>query len=260
MLTPVPHTPLAERLREEGRLLEAEYSGNNSDDEVQLVPKRMTPDEMQRNYYRMLESLFGPGEIYHRAGDLIDRLNPHIFRGGPVRHSDLRAALRSLWRQGFVREKRARYFGLLMKAYRRDLACQRAAARAASELGRRLRALERGGRQVLEDGGRRVLELSEDQRAEFSALVDRARDTLVRARPDRRLAEVRRTVDRLREDVQARLLSLEDARLLYRLNQEFYHHKRRVHRFPGAYLVKAFELAIKGLHYETVMYGIVRGR
>jgi hypothetical protein len=67
-------------------------------------------------------------------------------------------------------------------------------------------------------------------------------------------------VDRLRDDIQARLLSLEDARLLYRLNQEFYRHKRRVHRFPGAYLVKAFELAIKGLHYETVMYGIVRGK
>jgi hypothetical protein len=165
-----------------------------------------------------------------------------------------------VWRQGLLRKRRGRYFALLMKAYRRDLACQRAAARAASELGRRLRALERGGRQALEGGGRRVLELSEDQLAEFAGLVERARDTLVRARPDRRLAEVRRTVDRLRDDIQARLLSLEDARLLYRLNQEFYRHKRRVHRFPGAYLVKAFELAIKGLHYETVMYGIVRGK
>ncbi|MGH7571495.1 MAG: radical SAM protein [Gemmatimonadota bacterium] len=260
MLTPVPHTPLAERLREEGRLIEAEFSGNNSDDEVQLVPKRMTPDEMQTHYYRILESLFGPGEIYRRAGDLIDRLNPHIFRGGSVRHSDVHAALRSLWRQGLVRGKRARYFGLLVKAYRRDLACQRMAVRAASELGRRLRALERGGRQAMEEGGRRVLELSEEQFAEFMGLVERARDTLVRTRPERKLVEIRGTVERLREDVQSRLLSLEDARLLYRLNQEFYRHKRRVHRFPGAYLVKAFELAIKGLHYETVMYGIVRGK
>jgi hypothetical protein len=30
-----------------------------------------------------------------------------------------------------------------------------------------------------------------------------------------------------------------------------------LHRFPGAYLVKAFNLAIKGLHYETVMEGII---
>ena len=34
--------------------------------------------------------------------------------------------------------------------------------------------------------------------------------------------------------------------------------QRRLHRFPGAYLVKAFNLAIKGLHYEIVMNGIVR--
>jgi hypothetical protein len=34
--------------------------------------------------------------------------------------------------------------------------------------------------------------------------------------------------------------------------------QRRLHRFPGAYLVKAFNLAIKGLHYDMVMTGIVR--
>ena len=32
----------------------------------------------------------------------------------------------------------------------------------------------------------------------------------------------------------------------------------RLHRFPGAHLVKAFNLAIKGLHYETVMHGLAR--
>jgi hypothetical protein len=31
-----------------------------------------------------------------------------------------------------------------------------------------------------------------------------------------------------------------------------------LHRFPGAFLVKAFNLAIKGLHYQTAMHGIVR--
>ena len=34
--------------------------------------------------------------------------------------------------------------------------------------------------------------------------------------------------------------------------------QRRLHRFPGAYLVKAFNLAIKGLHYDIVMTGIVQ--
>jgi radical SAM superfamily enzyme YgiQ (UPF0313 family) len=57
MLTPIPYTPLAERLRAEDRLLEAEFSGNNTDDEVQLVPRRMTPEEMRRGYHEILQQI-----------------------------------------------------------------------------------------------------------------------------------------------------------------------------------------------------------
>ena len=251
MLTPVPHTPLAERLEEEGRLLISEFSGNNSDDEVQLIPKKMTPEEMKRHYHRILESLFGPGEIYRRAGDLLDRLQPHIFRGGTLRWSDVRAALVSLWRQGVRGGTRKRYLALLWKAARMDFDRYRSARRSAAEIREKLRGFGSVGR---------TLRLSEEQRQEFSTLVDQAREVLVRARPDRSLEEVRATVERIRADVQERLLSLEDARLVCRLSEEFYRYKRKVHRFPGAYLVKAFELAIKGLHYETVMYGIVERR
>lgn len=252
MLTPVPHTPLAERLREEGRLLPSEFSGNNSDDEVQLIPKRMTPDEMQRHYHRILRTLFGPGEIYRRTADLLDRLRPHIFRGGHVRPSDVRAALRSLWRQGLASRMGGRYFGLLWKAFRKDVASYARAVRAAMGIERRVRRLERGGR--------RVVELSEEQVREFTSLVERARETLVRARPEVALADVGRRIDRIREGIEARKVSLEDALLVYRLNREYLRRERRVHRFPGAYLVKTFELAIKGLHYETVMLGIVERR
>lgn len=250
MLTPIPHTPLAERLREEGRLLEAEFSGNNSDDEVQLVPKLMTPETMKKSYHRILEDLFGPGQIYRRAGDLIDRLHPHIFRSGRVNRSDLRAAFGSLWRQGILSEERRAYLRLLWKAARRDFDRYRAAGRAASDLGKRLQELARESR---------VLHLTEEKASELSLMVERARDALVRARPDRTLEDVRRTVERLRESLAARRLAREDAELLYDLDREFFRYARRVHRFPGAYLVKAFELSIKGLHYETVMMGIVQG-
>jgi hypothetical protein len=51
---------------------------------------------------------------------------------------------------------------------------------------------------------------------------------------------------------------VEDLRALYRWSGEYFAQRRRMHRFPGSYLVKAFNLAIKGLHYEIVMHGIVR--
>ncbi|MBW3660390.1 MAG: B12-binding domain-containing radical SAM protein [Gemmatimonadetes bacterium] len=247
MLTPIPHTPLAERLAEEGRLREAEYSGNNTDDEVQFLPAKMTMEEMKRGYHAILERLFAPGEMYRRAGALLDRLQPHIFRGGGLRRSDLRAAWTSLWRQGLSRSKRARYLALLWKAVQLDRTRAREARRAAAEVERRLRTLSREGRARLPD-----LEV-----AHLSELVEKAREAMVRADPGRRLDDVSEWTAGLGERIAARTPTAEDLATLRRWGREFFVRQRRVHRFPGAYLVKAFELAIKGLHYETVMRGMV---
>jgi hypothetical protein len=204
---------------------------------------------MKANYHRILESLFGPGEIFRRASDLIDRLNPHIFRSGHVSGSDLRAAMLSLWRQGVLSEKRKEYRRLLWKATRSDFSRYRAARRAMADLGRTLRGLA---------GESRMLHLTEERANELAAMIERARDALIRARPDRTLDEIRHIVERVREGLEARRVAREDAELLYGLNREFFRYARRAHRFPGVYLVKAFELSIKGIHYETVMMGIVR--
>jgi hypothetical protein len=108
-------------------------------------------------------------------------------------------------------------------------------------------------------GESRTLLLTEERARELSSMIERARDALVRARPDRPLDEIHRMVERFREGLEARRVAREDAELLYGLNREFFRYARRLHRFPGVYLVKAFELSIKGIHYETVMMGIVHG-
>lgn len=247
MLTPIPHTPLAERLRSEGRLRESEFTGNNTNDEVQFVPRNMTMEELQKGYYEILESLFAPGEIYRRASTLLERLKPHIFRGGVVDPADLKAALRSLWRQGVVKQPRGRYFRLLGKAIRLDFARFRATRRAMAEIERRLRSLSHGAPTLL----------NEAEIASLTALVDRARDAIVRTQPSRKLDEVSEWGSRLKARIEERTPTSDDLRSLYQWNREFLLRLKRVHRFPGAYLVKAFELSIKGIHYETVMHGIV---
>ena len=141
MLTPIPFTPLAERLRAEGRLREAEFSGNNTDDEVQFVPQRMTVEEMQRGYYRILEGLFSAGAMYRRSRALLERLEPHIFHGRNMRRADLLAAVRSVWRQGMARTSRRDYLGLLLNGLRRDMREGREARRAAADIHRKLRSL-----------------------------------------------------------------------------------------------------------------------
>ena len=246
MLTPIPHTPLAERLRSEGRLRESEFSGNNTNDDVQFIPMKMTREEMRTGYYTMLENLFSPGEMYQRAALLLDRINPHIFRGGFVRRSDLKAAAHSIWRQGVVNKRRGRYFGLLLKAIRLDLARFREAGRSAAEMNRQLRAL----------GDRAHASLAESEFESLKRLINRAHEAVIRSEPGRKLDEVSEWVARLRKQIESRSPSADDVRSLYRWCREHALHRRRVHRFPGAYLVKAFELAIKGLHYEIVMQRI----
>jgi radical SAM superfamily enzyme YgiQ (UPF0313 family) len=248
MLTPIPYTPLAERLRVEGRLREAEFSGNNTDDEVQFVPRRMTADDMRRGYYRILERLFSPGAMYRRSSALLERLEPHIFRGRQTRGSDLRAAMHSLWRQGVMGTARAEYFRLLWKGISQDSTRLREARRAAARMTRRLGALPTDGRPLLPSTDTAPLE----------TLVDRAREAVLRAQPDRPLSEINAWAASLRLKIDERATAASDLRSLYEWSREYFIRQRRLHRFPGPSLVKAFNLAIKGLHYDIVMNGIVR--
>jgi hypothetical protein len=89
-------------------------------------------------------------------------------------------------------------------------------------------------------------------------LVDRAREAAVRAEGQRPFAEVDAWARTLRQKIEGEALGPADLQSLYRWSGEYFVRQRRLHRFPGAFLVKAFNLAIKGLHYDTVMTGIVR--
>jgi len=247
MLTPIPHTPLAERLRAEGRLREAEYSGNNTDDEVQFQPRRMSIPEMQRGYYKMLNQLFSRGAMFQRSRALLERLEPHIFQSGRTRWADVRAGLRSLWYQGVVRPRRRAYFHLLFNGWRRDRARGREARRATARLARELQLLTRPAR----------ITQGEIDKAWLLLLLDRAREALLRGAPERAAEEIASWTASVKERIDAGTPSTEDLASLYRAARDFFVRQRRLHRFPGAYLVKTFNLAIKGLHYEIVTDGIV---
>jgi hypothetical protein len=142
---------------------------------------------------------------------------------------------------------RLAYLRLLWSGWNRDRRRAREARRAVARLERQLRLLQRA------DGSA----LSTTDAPSLSMLVDRAREALVRGSPERDLGEIMNWAAGVRQRIDAGTPSLEDRRALYGAGREFYARQQRLHRFPGAYLVKAFNLAIKGLHYETVMHGIV---
>ena len=250
MLTPIPHTPLTERLRAEGRLRETEFSGNNNNDEVQFVPRNMSAEQMRQGYYHMLERLFTPGAMYRRSSALIDRLETHIFHGTRTRAADVRAALRSLWRQGVTGEARREYFRLLWQGMSRDRSRFREARRAAARLRRILRSPG-----AVPDA---TVSITPLDAVPLLTLVDRARDAVVRSQPERAYTDVDAWAVGLKRKIEERAASAEELRPVYRWGREYFLRQRQLHRFPGAYLVKAFTLAIKGLHYDRVMHGIMR--
>jgi radical SAM superfamily enzyme YgiQ (UPF0313 family) len=59
MLTAVPKTPLYERLEKEGRL-------RLDDPNCNIVPKQMTPSELQKNYWELLKRLYDPQAFFDR--------------------------------------------------------------------------------------------------------------------------------------------------------------------------------------------------
>jgi radical SAM superfamily enzyme YgiQ (UPF0313 family) len=240
MLTPVPQTPLYERLRKEGRLRLAEYSGNNTDDEVQFEPNRLTRDQLQQGIRDMLHRLFDPRAAYRRARSTIEVVEPNIFFTRRLRAGYVKAALASLWRQG-VRRLDRDYFEFLAGAVRLDrrfyLQCR---ARAL--------ALPR----LISAPGTNGAAPDTDARSAFDALVDLAHDYRIRFAPEHPLDQVRSWCTDVRERLATGRLTAEDIRTVRQDATRYLRIRMRSHRFPGVELIRAVEAAIRGLHYETV--------
>lgn len=247
MLTPVPHTPLWERLKGEGRLRPAEYSGNNTDDEVQFVPLGMTSTQMYQGIHEILTRLFNSAEAYRRALDMLRSVPTHIFSHRRLRPRYVKSAVVSLWVQGIRRLDRA-YFRLLWKASRLDHQLYRRARRDARRVRRLVRRLDREGA-VWKRGDHPPVD----------DLVSLAQDYLVRFRPDEGLERVRSWAAEVRERARLGALSFEDARAICLNARRHLRIRMRLHRFPGVTLERAIEAAIKGLHYESVTNAIVGG-
>lgn len=65
ILTPVPGTPLYTEMEQEGRIINKEF-GRYSGGQVVFRPKNILPDELQKNYWKLYESLFTPAGIFKR--------------------------------------------------------------------------------------------------------------------------------------------------------------------------------------------------
>jgi radical SAM superfamily enzyme YgiQ (UPF0313 family) len=240
MLTPLPHTPLYQRLKEEGRLLEAEFSGNNTDDDIQFVPKNMTIEEMRQGIHSILESLYHTKELYRRAFHLLEKSPPHIFNRGKFQWTYIKAAFLSCLNQGIKRVD-PHYFLFLSKAFRLDW-------KQFTQIRKKIKELNA----VCE-----TLRPAAYNPDDYREMISYAKDYLLRYQRKMHLEQIQARVNQWVEQLRQNRIGKQELAEIHNLALQYLRKRKNMFHYPGAHLVKAFELAVKGFHYEQVMKQIV---
>ena len=65
IMTPIPGTPLHERLTNEGRIFDADY-GHYTAARAVFVPRGMTPEQLETGYWRLYETVYSLPNLYRR--------------------------------------------------------------------------------------------------------------------------------------------------------------------------------------------------
>jgi radical SAM superfamily enzyme YgiQ (UPF0313 family) len=94
LLTALPRTPLYERLRNEGRVIEAAADGDNTQLATNIVPKRISAEQMVREYRRLYAQLLTDRGIATRIRNKLAWLRAPVYRS-EYRPRD---KLRIVWR------------------------------------------------------------------------------------------------------------------------------------------------------------------
>jgi radical SAM superfamily enzyme YgiQ (UPF0313 family) len=110
MLHAPPGTRLAQRMRNEGRLL-GPSSGDNTDGSTNIVPS-MGLEPLRIGYDRLIQQLYSPRPYYQRIKSFL-REYQRPKQGPPLDLARVRAFLRSLYYLGIVGSERFDYWGLL---------------------------------------------------------------------------------------------------------------------------------------------------
>ena len=78
ILTPIPGTPLYDKIRAEGRLLADDDYASYTGGQIVFRPRRIEPNVLQTKFWEMYERLFSWKGILHRVGRNNARLEPYL--------------------------------------------------------------------------------------------------------------------------------------------------------------------------------------
>jgi len=245
-LTPMPHTPLYVELKEQGRLVEGGDAQNNVDEHLQYEPV-MGEKNLHEGFSHILASLFNVDALYDRARGLLDKVEIHIFRQAKHTRREGYAALR-FFINTTLRGGQREFFRFLKDAIKRDrrlLQANRTEARTLAVFWSDLAA-----------SAKSQIELDAGGAAQFTRMVDYAQESLVRY-GDKGMNEIREFIQSTREAIGHGSIAREQAEAVHAKAMQYLEVKARMMRFPGASLIRAYELAIIATHYRTVVRNVL---
>ncbi len=115
LLSALPNTQLWRRLKAEGRLLK-ESLGSNTLLDMNFIPQ-MDTQELIEGYRNILDTIYRPREYFDRTLAFLSHLGTAART--PIVFSDVKAVVRSLWRQGLRSDYRTEYWKFMARALRR---------------------------------------------------------------------------------------------------------------------------------------------
>ena len=246
-LTPMPHTPLYMDLKEQGRLVENGDASNNVDENLQYEPV-MGAKNLHEGFSHILSSLFNTEELYNRARGVMEKVDIHIFRQNMHTHRENIAAFKFFINQTLKGRLRD-FLRFLRDAKRRDRNFLRKNRLEITSLAKFWADISKTAKEQIELDARGL--------ANFQRMTDYANEVLVRYNADRGMNEIREHVQSVRESLRKGRITLENAEAIYEKAKDYLDVRSRMFRFPGAYLVRAIELAIIATHYRTVVNNVL---
>ncbi len=112
ILNALPQTALWKRLKKEGRLVSDVTSGENTDVDINFIPK-MDREVLMEGYKRVIRTIYSSKAYYQRLNIFLKDYEPSVK--GRLKKADIIAFFNSVIRIGVLSSARFRYWKLLIK-------------------------------------------------------------------------------------------------------------------------------------------------
>lgn len=114
LLSALPGTKLASRLKKEKRLLEI-ASGNNMDGSINFIPK-MEYKTLIRGYHNILKTIYAQPQFYRRITNFLDNFRQPRGIGNRISFREIKALIRSFWKLGILGRGRHHFWWLIIRS------------------------------------------------------------------------------------------------------------------------------------------------